>query len=129
MPPTNAPISRLLEAAVGVRRLASAWAAVNLLLIFVMLAGELGTGGSRPPAQAWLGLALWPIGVGVGLVICWFRARVGGWLTLVCLAGFYLWNYAVTGRILRGPYFALYAAPGVLFLLADWMNGRAARRS
>lgn len=127
--PVQAPRSHLLEAAVGVRRLASAWGAVNLLLIFVLLAGELGFGAPRPPAAAWLGLALWPTGVGVGLVVCWFRARVGGWITLGCLAAFYLWNYHVTGHILRGPYFALYAAPGALYLLAEWMNGRAGRQA
>ena len=118
--------NRLHEAATGVRRLASAWAAVNLLLIVILLVGEL-SGQHLPSAREWLGLALWPIGVGIGLVICWFRARVGGWVTLGSLVGFYLWNLAMVGQFPRGPYFILFAAPGALYLLAEWMYRRAAR--
>jgi len=127
VPPVKAPRSRLREAATGVRRLASAWAAVNLLLILIMLVGEL-SGQHMPSAGEWLGLSLWPIGVGVGLVVCWFRPRAGGWLTLGSLAAFYLWNLAAVGGLPRGPYFALFAAPGALYLLAEWMSGRAARQ-
>jgi len=117
----------LHEAAVGVRRLASAWGAVNLLLIVIMLVGEL-SGQHMPSVREWLGLSLWPIGVGVGLVLCWFRPRAGGWLILGSLAAFYLWNLAAVGGFPRGPYFALFAAPGALYLLAEWMNVRAARQ-
>jgi len=53
VPPVKAPRSRLREAATGVRRLASAWAAVNLLLILIMLVGELSGQGSRFGLSAW----------------------------------------------------------------------------
>ncbi len=125
--PKTARRSRLHESAIGVRRLASAWGAVNLLLIVFLLVGELTAGGRGPSAREWLGLALWPIGVGIGLIFCWFHARLGGWITLGSLVAFYLWNLYAVGSFPRGPYFILFAAPGALYLLADWMHRRAAR--
>ena len=62
----------------------------------------------------------------VGLVLAWRWEGLGGALTVAGLAAFYVtwWLY---GRSPRGPYLALVAAPGFLFLL-HWLLARSAHK-
>jgi hypothetical protein len=94
---------------------------LGFVLLFVI--GELLNGnGARPTRLEWIGLALWPGGVCLGLVIAWFRARLGGAIATVCLIAFYLWSLLERGRFPGGPYFVLVAVPGFLFLLSSFMS-------
>ncbi len=101
---------------------------LSILAVFVFAVGEAkGGNGPRPTAQEWVGLALWPIGVGVGLVVAWFREKLGGILVLGCLMAFYVWNLLHSGHLPRGPFFLLMAATGLLFLIAGFLSHRNER--
>ena len=98
--------------------IARVWSLAGIAFVLVFVIGEVfGGNGVRPTAAEWIGLALWPVGVGIGLAIAWFRKGLGGVIASSSLIGFYVWNFLERGRFPRGPYFLLVAAPGFLFLL------------
>ena len=103
--------------------IARIWSLAAIAFVLVFLFGEgLSGGGVRPTAAEWIGLALWPGGVGIGLAVAWFRKGLGGAIALGSLIGFYVWNLLERGRFPRGPYFFLVAAPGILFLLLSLLS-------
>lgn len=98
-------------------------ASLAMLLAFAF--GEPG----RPSPSEWLGIALFPIGVSLGMVAGWWREGLGGLVTLLSLAGFYGWMFAFRHGMPVGPYFLLFSSPGLLFLacaaLRRWGSGRS----
>lgn len=62
----------------------------------------------------------------VGLILAWFREGLGGALTVAGFTIFYMTWWA-TGGFPNGPFLALIAAPGFLFLLY-WLLSRNVRR-
>jgi hypothetical protein len=111
------------------RWIARVWSILSILVVLAFAIGEgAGSSGPRPTLQEWVGLALWPIGVGVGLVVAWYREELGGILALGCLIGFYVWNLLRSGHLPQGPFFFLIAAPGLIFLLAGFLSHRSGVR-
>jgi len=99
-------------------------AAVGFVLLF--LVGEVLNGqGGKPTGAEWIGLAFWPGGVCLGLIIAWFRLGLGGAIATGSLVGFYIWYLLDRGTFPRGPYFILVAAPGVLFLVASFLSSQS----
>jgi hypothetical protein len=54
--------------------------------------------------------------VWLGLVLGWKWELVGGLLTICGTAAFYLLDYAFSDTFPRGPFFLLFASPGLLFI-------------
>lgn len=107
----------------ALRLIARIWSLFSIAFLLIFLVGEAFTGeGVRPTNSEWLGLVLFPLGVLLGLVLSWWREGPGGALTLLSLAGFYLWNRLQSGRWPGGPFFLLVAAPGLLFLIYWWLD-------
>ena len=103
--------------------LARIWSLASIVFVLVFLFGDLLGGHSPKPTSAeWIGLALFPGGVTVGLVVAWFRKGPGGAVAIVSLIAFYLWYFLERGTLPRGPYFLLVAAPGFLFLLSSLLS-------
>ncbi len=103
--------------------LARIWSLASIVFVLVFLFGDFLSGHSaKPTAAEWIGLALFPAGVIVGLVVAWFRKGLGGAVAIVSLIAFYLWYFLERGTFPRGPYFLLVAAPGVLFLLSSLLS-------
>ena len=100
---------------IAVRWVARIGSLLSIGLVLLFLFGEQER-GRWPTASEWIGLSLWPLGVSAGMVLGWFRERSGGWLTLLALAGFYLWHAIDSGSLPRGPWFVALSAPGLLFL-------------
>jgi len=99
------------------------WSLASIVFVLVFLFGEgLSGHGAEPTAAEWIGLALWPGGVVVGLAVAWFRNGLGGAIATGFLIGFYVWNLLERGSFPRGPYFLLVAAPGILFLLSSLLS-------
>ena len=76
--------------------------------------GETGT-PTLPEAAL---MAFFPFGVMAGMVLGWWKELFGGLLTVVSLATFYVLMVVQRGQFPPGPYFALFALPGVIFLAA-----------
>jgi hypothetical protein len=111
---------------VVVRWIARVWSVLSILAVIAFAVGEVGGKGPRPTLQEWVGLALWPIGVGLGLIVAWYREELGGVFALGCVLAFYVWNVLRYGQLPRGPFFILMAAPGVFFLVAGLLSRRNA---
>lgn len=100
------------------------WSLASIVFVLLFVFGELFSGhGPSPTPGEWVGLAFFPGGVIIGLIIAWFRKGLGGSLALASLFAFYVWNLLARGTLPRGPYLILVAAPGFLFLMA-WMLSR-----
>ena len=107
------------------RWVARAWSILNILIIFLFAIGEsLRPIGPVPTYKEWIGLALWPVGVAIGLLTSWLRELLGGMLALGCLIAFYIWNLFRSGHLPRGPFFFLIAAPALVFILAAALSPR-----
>jgi hypothetical protein len=106
-----------------IRWVARIWSLASIAFVLAFLIGEGLSDGSRGPnvAEA-VGLALFPLGVGVGLVIAWRWEILGGALAIGCLIAFYLWLLIIDGKLPRGPYFLLVAAPGILFMIHRFLS-------
>jgi len=108
----------------SVRRIARIWTVLSTLFVGVFAVGEIlgGAGPGGPTPSEWLGLALWPIGVIIGLVVAWQHEEAGGFLALACLIAFYAWNLLASGRLPHGPFVFLVAAPAILFFVAGFLS-------
>jgi hypothetical protein len=62
-------------------------------------------------------MIFFPFGVSLGLIIAWYREKLGGIITVTCLLLFYAAHLVGSGNLPNGPWFALIAAPGLLFLI------------
>jgi len=109
--------------AVVTRWIARIWSIFSVALVLVFAVGGVGN-SPGPTTHEWIGLLLWPVGVGVGLIVAWYFEQFGGTLALVCLVAVYVWNVVRSGHLPRGPFFVLIAAPGLLFLAAGLLSHR-----
>ena len=97
------------------RWLARIWSVACLAVVILFVVGE----GLDP-----LGLTLrefglflcFPLAVCGGMIAAWWREFVGGIVTVAGFVGFYVVHLIASGGFPRGPWFALLAAPGFLFL-------------
>jgi hypothetical protein len=118
--------------AVVLRWVARIWSIFSIFTILTLLSftvgGATGGRGPRPTLQEWIGLALLPAGAGLGLVVAWYREKLGGILALGCLIFFYGWNLLRSGHLPEGPFFFVMAVPSLLFLLAGLLCHRGSPR-
>lgn len=115
------PTSKLEK---GFRLTARVWSFGSLLFLFAFIVGHLNTPRAAPTMSEWLGLAFFPAGIVVGLLIAIRKDLLGGAIAVLSLFGFYAWHMLVAGRIPQGPWFLGIAAPGLLHLIAGLLARR-----
>lgn len=99
--------------------------AASLASLAILAAFAFGEGGAPTLRQAVL-MVFFPFGLVGGLVLGWWRETWGGALALASLAAFYVLEVAMSGRFPGGPYFAILASPGLLFLASGLLRRRFA---
>ena len=88
---------------------------IGFILLFVF--GE-GSGWLSVRGQDLVGLAFFPVGLIVGLVLGWRREKAGGVVAVGSIAMFYLiYGLAIDRNVFHGWAFMVLSIPGVLFLL------------
>lgn len=107
------PTPRFPHVLTGLRWLARLLSAMSIGIILMFAFGEPGA----PSAREWLMLAFFPIGMVVGLMVGWWRELMGGLITIGSLSVFYGLMMMHTQRFPPGPYFAILASPGMLFVI------------
>lgn len=90
-----------------------------------MLAIFLTSGGGAPTSFELLLFACFPVGVAIGMSLAWFREIAGGLVALSSLVAFHLLFLLAGDRPPSGPWFAIFASPGLVLLGV----GIAAKRS
>jgi len=101
--------------------------AASLASLAILAAFAFGEGGTPTLRQAVL-MVFFPFGLVGGLVLGWWRETWGGALSIASLVAFYLLEAAMSGRFPGGPYFAILASPGLLFLASGLLHRRFAER-
>lgn len=106
-----------------IRWMARVWSIASVGSVLLMFIGS-GLAEGFSPAQLtfrdWVGLFFFPFGVCLGMIVAWRREGLGGGITVGSLLAFYAALRIMDGRFPRGPYFAILAAPGILFLVC-WL--------
>lgn len=121
--PANRPDSRpRLPLALLILRWITRLAAlvVGVTLLVLLFASR-----PLPKGSEWLGVAFFPIGVALALLLGLWRELLGGVLALLSLAIFYSLFIVVGKTVPTGPYFAILSSPAVLQIT----SGLLARRS
>jgi peptidoglycan/LPS O-acetylase OafA/YrhL len=91
-------------------------ASLGFILLFVVV-GE-GSSWASVRAQDLVGLAFFPFGLMLGLVLGWRREMSGGIVAVGSIALFYLvYGLAINQAIFQGWWFLVLSIPGWLFLL------------
>ncbi|HVZ93413.1 MAG TPA: hypothetical protein VG797_02780 [Phycisphaerales bacterium] len=103
-------------------------ARVGSVISVGLLGGFVLTELGNPTPREWVGLALFPFGVMLGMLLGWWRELLGGVVTVGSLALFYAWMIVGDGRVPPGPWFLVFAAPGVLFLVSGMVRRGHERR-
>ncbi len=98
-----------------VRWIARIWSIGSIGLILAFIVGEGINLTEFKPAE-WLGFLFFPVGICVGMVMAWWKERLGGSLTVASLVIFYLIHLATSGAFPSGWAWLVFAAPGFLFL-------------
>lgn len=104
---------------------ARVWGIASALLLMAFAFG--GREHLRFTAGEVVAFLLFPVGVVAGFAIAWWRELAGGLVTVGSLALFHLYEFAGSGRWWLGPYFFLFAAPGVLHVAGALIARRAGR--
>jgi hypothetical protein len=102
----------------GFRWLARIASVVSIALLLLFFNGF---HPSQVRPSEWIGLAFFPFGVVLGMLISWKREFEGSLVSLGSLAAFYLvYGLMLTGRLPGGVAFVAFTIPAFLFLAA-WL--------
>lgn len=95
--------------------------AIALFAIWMMFAvGEGFPPLWRQPLLVQLMFAGWGL-IFLGYLVGWWRPAIGGSIVVAGLIGQILVEWSKRGDLL-GPWFFLFAAPGVIYLVAAWIK-------
>lgn len=103
------------------------WTARITSILSLALLAMFAFGGSEqglPSMTEAVALALFPGAVALGMLLGWWRPLIGGVVCVAGLALFYAYMAAAAGRPVGGPWFIVFSAPGMLFLVCGLL-GRA----
>ena len=111
-------------AAVVIRWIARILSIVSIGVLLLFFFGEADF--SQPvqlTPREWIGLLFFPGAVVIGMIIGWWREGLGGGIAVGGLLVFYGWNLVAWGSFPSGPFFVMFALPGILFGLS-WLLQR-----
>ncbi|MFQ6058917.1 MAG: hypothetical protein ACE5MB_08595, partial [Anaerolineae bacterium] len=113
----------------AIRWSARLWSIASVGFVLLMFVGSALAEGFNPAQFAFrdlVGLFFFPFGVCLGMILAWRWEGLGGGMTVGSLLAFYAALRVMDGRFPQGPWFALVAAPGVLFLMC-WLLSHVMR--
>lgn len=129
---SNTPSASIAQAAASPRTNAALvglrWLAkLSGLVVGVTLLAILFASREQPKGSEWLGVAFFPLGVSIGLLLGIWRELLGGAIAVLSLAMFYFVFIAVGKTIPQGPYFAILSSPALLLVISGILVRRSRR--
>jgi hypothetical protein len=95
---------------------------IGIILLFVI--GEADFSAPiKLSVREWIGLLFFPVGIIGGIVLAWRWEGLGAAITIGSLVTFYVSHFIMWGRFPSGPFFAIFASPGLVFG-ASWLLSR-----
>jgi len=114
----HSPIFKYESLHLALRWLARAGSLAVIGVLILFLVGE-GRHSSVPiRARDLAGLALFPFGVVLGMIVSWKYEFEGSFLSIGSLIGFYIVCGVVVGNLPDGWAFLVFTSPAFLFLLS-----------
>lgn len=112
--------------ALTLRRIARGWSIASIGFVLLIFLGEVIFPHAEGPFRLrdLVLFVFFPIGTCAGMILGWRWEGLGGTITIGSLLAFYAALRIMDGRFPGGPFFALVAAPGLLFLFS-WTLGIA----
>lgn len=112
--------------ALTLRRIARGWSIASIGFVLLIFLGEVIFPHAEGPFRLrdLVLFVFFPIGTCAGMILGWRWEGLGGTITIGSLLAFYAALRIMDGRFPGGPFFALVAAPGLLFLFS-WTLGVA----
>ncbi len=104
-----------------IAKIARLYALIALGILGLMLVSDKII-AHQPSADEKLLALFFPYGVLAGLVISWIYMRLGGWLTIMSVAGFYVTSYWQSGIWSSNNLPLLLPGAAPLFLLASFIR-------
>jgi len=92
---------------------------IGMLALFVV--GE-PFNPARISPREWVGLAFFPAGVALGMIIAWWKEGLGAAISIASLLGFYTIFGWLLGSNVKGPWFVIFVFPAFLFLIAWFLS-------
>ena len=125
----NDPTVKAARVARIIPWIARVWSIASIGFVLLIVVGEVLFPHAPPPAtfRDLVLMFFFPFGTCLGMILAWRWEGLGGGITVGSLLAFYAALRIMDGRFPGGPYFAVLAAPGVLFLLS-WAITLARRR-
>jgi len=114
--------SRQQITALGFRWLARLTSLMSIGMLALFLFGEPFPIG-RITAREWIGLAFFPAGVAIGMIIAWWKEGLGAGISIASLLAFYTIFGWLLGSRVTGPWFVVFVSPAFLFLIS-WLLSR-----
>jgi hypothetical protein len=105
----------------SLRWLARAGSLVTIIIVAMFIIGEGGT-SSALSTRDLIGLALFPGGVALGMLMAWRHEVEGSLFSIGSLAGFYIVCQVVLGKFPSGWAFLVFTSPAFLFLMSGLME-------
>jgi len=111
------------KAVLFIRWVARVWGtAIIALVVLFALMHAATPDAPGPTGREWVGLLFFPAGLCVGLVMAWRWETLGGAIAVGSFLAFYTWMFVTGERLPSGPYFAVAAVPGVLYLVCRLLS-------
>jgi hypothetical protein len=95
-----------------------------VVLAFILLSAT--TPSAAPTAKQIVALVFFPGLVGIGLLLAWWREKLGAMTATLGLLGFYAWSLVSGAHFARGPWFVVCWAPAVFFGASWYLRRRRA---
>ncbi|MFO0836698.1 MAG: hypothetical protein U0638_17175 [Phycisphaerales bacterium] len=128
-PPSAGVAPRALSPRTNAVLVALCWLAkLSGLAVGVTLPIILFASREQPKGSEWLGVAFFPLGVSIGLLLGIWRELLGGAIAILSLAMFYFMFVVVGKTVPKGPYFAIFTSPALLLLIAGLIARRCRHR-
>ena len=115
--------SKMKIARLSLRWIARAGSLLSIGLILMFLVGD-SFDPARVRPREWAGLAFFPVGVVVGMIVAWWKEGFGAAITLASLVAFYGIYGWLMGSNVNSAAFIIFATPGFLFLVS-WLLSRS----
>lgn len=104
---------------------------VSIATILLFMIGE-NFGMTKIAAKEWVGLLFFPFGVAIGMILGWWRAILGGAITVGSLIAFYfifVWLFNESFWQSATFIFFIFTIPGFLFLINGLLVQSALRKT
>jgi len=95
-----------------------------VVLAFILLAATTPSGA--PTGKQIVALVFFPGLVGIGLLLAWWREKLGAITATLGLLGFYAWSLVSGAHFARGPWFVVCWSPAVFFAASWYLRRRQA---